>query len=181
MIVLPFNRREKTRIHVVKGDLTKMKVEAIVNAANPSLLGGSGVDGAIHRAAGEELLRECQTLGGCKTGQAKITKGYLLPAKYVIHTVGPIWQGGQNNEAELLEVCYANSIKLAVENNIKTLAFPAISTGAYGYPLKEATAIAFKTITNRLFFYPDDILQKVYLVCFDRLTYQCYLDFWKYY
>lgn len=181
MIVLLFNRREKTRIQVVKADLTKMKVDAVVNAANSSLLGGGGVDRAIHRAAGEELLRECQTLGGCKTGQAKITKGYLLPAKYVIHTVGPIWQGGQNNEAELLEACYVNSIKLAVENNIKTLAFPAISTGAYGYPLKEATAIAFKTIVSSLLFYPDDVLHQVYLICFDRLTYQCYLDFWKYY
>lgn len=135
-----------TEIQVLKGDITKLKVDAIVNAANTSLLGGGGVDGAIHRAAGKELVEECRTLNGCKTGQSKITKGYNLLAKYVIHTVGPVWHGGNKKERELLKSCYETALNLAKENGIKTLAFPSISCGIYHFPLEEACKIATDTV-----------------------------------
>jgi len=134
------------RIHLFEGDITTLAVDAIVNAANSSLLGGGGVDGAIHRAAGPQLLDECRALHGCATGQAKITRGYRLPAKHVIHTVGPVWQGGGAGEDEALANCYRNSLALAVQNGVKTIAFPAISTGVYGFPLKRATNIAVREV-----------------------------------
>ena len=155
-----------SRVEVIEGDITKLSVDAIVNAANSSLLGGGGVDGAIHRAAGPQLLQECQTLGGCPTGQAKITGGYRLPAKFVIHTVGPVWQGGDHHEDSLLADCYRNSLKLAVENGIKTIAFPAISTGAYGFPMQRASSIAAAQVAA--FLALDQTIQKVFLVCFGR-------------
>lgn len=155
-----------------KGDITKLKVDAIVNAANTSLLGGGGVDGAIHRAAGPELLEECRTLNGCPTGEAKITKGYNLPAKYVIHTVGPVWNGGNNNEDELLANCYRNSLRLAVENDIETVAFPAISTGVYHFPLERATKIAVTEAEK--FLRQNNKIEKIIFVAFDEMTYDCF-------
>ena len=140
----------ETKIEILRGDITTLTVNAIVNAANTTLLGGGGVDGAIHRAAGPELLAECRTLGGCRPGEAKMTRGYRLPAGFVIHTVGPIWRGGKYGEAHVLADCYRNSLKLAVENEIKTIAFPAISCGAYGYPIEDAAQIAFKTTRDFL-------------------------------
>ncbi|MBE6008378.1 MAG: O-acetyl-ADP-ribose deacetylase [Lachnospiraceae bacterium] len=154
------------RVSIVKGDIVRMKTDAIVNAANTSLLGGGGVDGAIHRAAGKDLLAECITLNGCKTGEAKITKGYKLNAKYVIHTPGPIWRGGDRGEGELLKNCYRNCLKLAVENGIETIAFPSISTGVYRFPKDLAAEIALNEILT--FLKDNESISLVKLVCFDE-------------
>ena len=147
------------RVQIAIGDITKQDVGVIVNAANSTLMGGGGVDGAIHRAAGSDLLEECRTLGGCPPGHAKLTRGYNLPARFVIHTVGPVWTGGKHGEAEVLTNCYRNSLRLALENKIKTIAFPAISCGAYGYPIPEAAEIAVKT--TRDFLAANDKIDKV--------------------
>lgn len=152
------------RIEIVEGDITKLEVDAIVNAANRTLLGGGGVDGAIHRAAGPGLLAECRTLGGCETGEAKITGGYNLKAKWVIHTVGPVWQGGRANEDVLLARCYRNSLALAVTHSIKTIAFPAISTGAYGFPMERAARIALREVAA--FLEHDETIERVVMVCY---------------
>lgn len=138
-------KSSSAKIEIVKGDITTLDVDGIVNAANTTLLGGGGVDGAIHCAAGPELLAECRALGGCQAGEAKITRGYNLPARFVIHTVGPVWTGGKHGEPQILAKCYRNSLRLGVENGIKTIAFPAISCGAYGYPIREAAEIALGT------------------------------------
>lgn len=162
----------KERIEIVEGDVTKQQVDAIVNAANQSLLGGGGVDGAIHRAAGPELLEECRKIGGCPTGEARVTKGYKLPAKWVIHTVGPIWRGGNNREDDLLASCYKNSLKAAVEIGAKTVAFPSISTGAYGFPLERATKIALNE--TKKFLENDNRIEKVVFVCFGKQALDTY-------
>ena len=160
----------RSQIKIIQGDITKLKVDAIVNAANRSLLGGGGVDGAIHRVAGKELLEECRKLNGCNTGDAKITKGYNLQARYVIHTVGPVWHGGKNNEDELLASCYRKSLSLASENGIKSIAFPAISTGIYGFPFERAFKIALKTID--IFLEKTSTIESILLVCFSTGDFQ---------
>lgn len=164
----------KAKIDIIQGDLTTLDVGAIVNAANHSLLGGGGVDGAIHKAAGRELLAECRTLGGCATGEAKITSGYQLPAQFVIHTVGPIWRGGMQGEAELLASCYFSSLKIASDRGLKTIAFPAISCGVYRYPVEEAAKVAIASTLE--FLESDNLLEKIIFVCFGDRNYQAYLD-----
>ena len=159
-------------IDIVCGDITKLEVDAIVNAANTTLLGGGGVDGAIHRAAGPELVAECRTLGGCQPGEAKITRGYRLPTRFVIHTVGPIWRGGKNGEPEILTNCYRNSLQLGAENGIKTIAFPAISCGAYGYPIEAAAQTALKT--TREFLASEDKIDKVTFVLWGEDIYHAW-------
>lgn len=154
----------RERIQVVEGDITKQSTQAIVNAANTTLLGGGGVDGAIHRAAGPELLEECRTLGGCRTGEAKITKGYRLAAKWVIHTVGPVWSDGSRGEDSLLAACYRSSLALAEEHGIRSIAFPSISTGAYGFPMARAARIAVREIGE--FLKDANVVEQVVLVCF---------------
>jgi O-acetyl-ADP-ribose deacetylase (regulator of RNase III) len=162
------------KIELARGDIAKQQVDAVVNAANTTLLGGGGVDGAIHRAAGSELLAECRTLGGCRPGEAKITRGYRLPARFVIHTVGPVWRGGKHGEPETLANCYRNSLQVALENRIKTIAFPAISCGAYGYPVTEAAQIALET--TREFLATSDEIQKVIFVVWGEDIYDAYLQ-----
>ncbi|HOZ31168.1 MAG TPA: O-acetyl-ADP-ribose deacetylase [Bacteroidales bacterium] len=164
----------KNRIKIFIGDITTLQVDAIVNAANRTLLGGGGVDGAIHRSAGPELLKECRLLNGCNTGEAKITKGYKLPAKFVIHTVGPVWSGGNNNESELLVNCYRNSLMLASQKNFKDVAFPAISTGVYRYPLIDATRIAINE--TFLFLKHNKHPETVIFVCFNNQAESTYIE-----
>ena len=161
-----------SRLELTADDITKFKVDAIVNAANSNLLGGGGVDGAIHRAAGPELLEECRKLKGCRTGEAKITSAYSLPAKYIIHTGGPVWQGGMNNEAQLLANCYTNSLTLAAENQIKSIAFPNISTGVYGFPKELACKIATDYV--KAFIKTNPSMEVIYFVCFDEENYRLY-------
>lgn len=167
------------RFSVIKGDIVRVNVQAIVNAANTSLLGGGGVDGAIHRMAGSQLLAECETLGGCNTGEAKITGGYKLKAEYVIHTPGPIWRGGSWGESELLANCYRNCLKLAVEHEITSVAFPSISTGVYRFPVEQAAEIAVHEIIQ--FLNEDKTLEQVIMVCFDEQTFRTYEKVWKAY
>ena len=167
----------KERIAIVEGDITGQEVDAIVNAANSSLLGGGGVDGAIHRAAGPELLKETRTLGGCPTGEARVSKGYKLPARGVIHTVGPVWRGGGNNEDRLLSHCYRNALAAAAELGVKTIAFPGISTGVYGFPIERATEIAMKETKN--FLEKNKGIEKVVFVCFGKEAEKVYKDVFK--
>ena len=162
------------KIELVRTDITKLRVDAIVNAANTSLLGGGGVDGAIHRAAGPGLIEECRTLNGCPTGEARITQGYLLPANYIVHTVGPIWYGGKDNEARLLASCYKNSLHLAIKNGIRSIAFPNISTGVYRYPKSEAADIALHEVSA--FLSKNKKVEKVIFAVFDEENYRIYHD-----
>ena len=162
----------RERMQVLATDITKLRVDAIVNAANESLLGGGGVDGAIHRAAGPQLLDECRTLGGCETGSARITRGYLLPARHVIHTVGPVWSGGGRNEPELLASCYRTSLTLATEHRLKTIAFPAISCGVYGYPIRHAARIAVDEVAA--FLTRDECIEEVTFACFSEDIFWAY-------
>lgn len=158
----------------IQGDITKQKVGAIVNAANSSLMGGGGVDGAIHRAAGSELVHECRLLGGCKTGQAKITKGYRLPASHIIHTVGPVWRDGLQGEPELLEACYRNVMQIAVQKGLRSLAFPSISTGIYRFPIEKAALIAVRTVRQTLL--EASSIEQVIFCCFSEQDHAVYLD-----
>jgi O-acetyl-ADP-ribose deacetylase (regulator of RNase III) len=167
----------KNRVRIIQGDITKQEVDAIVNAANTSLLGGGGVDGAIHRAAGPQLLEETKKIGGCPTGEARVSKGYRLPAKWVIHTVGPVWRGGHSGEEELLANCYQNSFKLASQLGVKSIAFPSISTGAYRFPLERATEIALAE-TNKFLETHNDITEVVF-VCFGEKVSKTYQDVFK--
>ncbi|HXD52436.1 MAG TPA: O-acetyl-ADP-ribose deacetylase [Burkholderiales bacterium] len=162
----------REKLEAIQADIVALRVDAIVNAANTSLLGGGGVDGAIHRAAGPELLAECRTLGGCRTGDAKITRGYRLPARHVIHTVGPVWNGGKHKEPELLASCYRTTLALAHTHQLKTVAFPAISCGVYGYPLKQAVTIAVRETSGFLDAHPE--FEKIIFACFDRATLDVY-------
>jgi O-acetyl-ADP-ribose deacetylase (regulator of RNase III) len=162
------------RVELVEGDITELRVDAIVNAANSSLLGGGGVDGAIHRAAGPTLLEECRRLGGCPTGKARITRGYRLPASHIIHTVGPVWRGGRSREEELLKNCYQNSLSLAEQSGLRSIAFPSISTGAYGFPIERACSIAVETV--REYFRESRKIERVVFVCFSHADFQVYLN-----
>ena len=168
----------KTKIELVKGDITKIHADVIINAANTSLLGGGGVDGTIHSAAGPQLLEECQALNGCETGQAKITKGYRLPARYVIHAVGPVWHGGTAREEELLASCYRNSLELAKKKSLKTIAFPSISTGVYGFPIDKAAKIAYKTVATFVK-KNTDVFDKIIFVLFSDKDFDIYDDLKK--
>jgi O-acetyl-ADP-ribose deacetylase (regulator of RNase III) len=163
-----------SKIELVKGDITKMEVDAIVNAANKTLLGGGGVDGAIHRSAGPELVDECRALNGCETGKAKITRSYNLSAKYIIHTVGPVWHGGMDNESQLLANCYQNSLQIALDKKLTTVAFPNISTGVYRFPKDMAADIAIRTVNN--FLNQNKKIKNVYFVCFDEDNYDIYKE-----
>lgn len=162
------------KLTVIQEDITQLRVDAIVNAANTTLLGGGGVDGAIHRAAGPELLTECKTLGGCLTGEAKITNAYQLPCKKIVHTVGPIWRGGDHNEAALLRSCYENSIALGAQHNLRSIAFPAISCGIYGYPIEQACEIAINTIAEQISYFED--IRKVIFCAFGDDIYSAYIS-----
>lgn len=166
-----------TKIILIKDDITKLNVDAIVNAANSKLAGGGGVDGAIHKAAGAELPEACRKLNSCPTGSAKLTPGFNLPAKFIIHTVGPVWRGGNSNETKLLESCYNTSLEIAAQNNVSSIAFPNISTGIYGFPKDEAAEIAINTVT--VFLEKNQLPKQVFFVCFDEENYNLYMELLK--